>query len=184
MVERHRDVGAENPLDLRGALGGERASTAVHVALELDASFVHATKAFEREHLKAPRIGEQRTVPGHEPVQGPELLHHLLAGPHVQVIRVREHQGRAYAAEIVGRQGAHRPLRADRHEHRRLDRAVGKGEGAGAGRAAGGVDDEFEHALLNAERGSRNAEQALVLPFRVPRSEFRVHMTTIASPYE
>src|SRR2546426_2899253 len=37
VIERHRDVGAENPLDLRGALGGERASTAVHVALELDA---------------------------------------------------------------------------------------------------------------------------------------------------
>src|SRR2546426_5962090 len=55
VIERHRDVGAENPLDLRGALGGERASTAVHVALELDAAFVHATKAFEREHLKADR---------------------------------------------------------------------------------------------------------------------------------
>src|SRR5213078_231548 len=184
VIEGHRDVGAEDPLDLGSALGGEGAAAAVYVTLKLHTVVVHPAEPLEREHLKATRIGEERTIPAHEAMQGPELLDDLLAGPHVQVVAIREHQRRADAAEVVRGERPDGPLSPDRHEHGRLDRAVGEGEGAGAGGAAGGVDDEFEHALLNAERGSRNAEQALVLPCRVPRSEFRVHMTTIASPYE
>ncbi len=47
MVEGHRDVGAQGPLDLRGALGREPAAAAVHVALELDAVLVYAPEALE-----------------------------------------------------------------------------------------------------------------------------------------
>src|SRR2546422_7730 len=93
VVERHRDVRAERPLDLDRALGGEEAARAVQVALELDAVVAHPAE----------------------------------------------------------------PLVAS---------------------------TSSSNMVLNAERGSRNAEQAPVLPFRVPRSHFRVHMTAIPSPYE
>jgi len=53
VVERHRNIGAQRPLDLRGALGRERAAAAVDVALELDARLVHAAEPLEREHLEA-----------------------------------------------------------------------------------------------------------------------------------
>ena len=53
VVERHGDVGAEGPLDLHGALGGERALGAVHVALELDAVLRDAAEPLEREDLEA-----------------------------------------------------------------------------------------------------------------------------------
>src|SRR5207244_12961888 len=96
MIERHRDVGAEHPLDLRGALRREGATAAVHVALKLHAVVVHPAESLEREHLEATRIGEQRTIPTHEAMQGSELLDHLLAGPHMQVVGIREHQRRAY----------------------------------------------------------------------------------------
>src|SRR3989454_8483074 len=88
--------------------------------------------------------------------------------------------------QVGGRQRADRPLCPNGHEGRSLDRAVGEDEPTGASGAAGGVEREFEHgsADVNAESGSRNAEQVLALPFRVPRSHFRVHVTAIASPYE
>src|SRR6267143_6053434 len=71
VIERHRNVGPEHPLDLRGALGGERAAAAVHVTLELHTVLVQAARPREREHLKATGIGEERTIPTHEAVQGP-----------------------------------------------------------------------------------------------------------------
>src|SRR5438874_7472959 len=66
MVERHRDVRAERPLDLGRALRRQVPAAPVDVALELDAVLVHAARALEREHLKATRVGEERTVPPHE----------------------------------------------------------------------------------------------------------------------
>jgi hypothetical protein len=47
MIERHRDVGAEGPLNLGGALGREEAARAVHVALELDALVADLAEALE-----------------------------------------------------------------------------------------------------------------------------------------
>src|SRR5216117_2463269 len=102
MVERHRDVGAEHPLDLRGAPRREGAAAAVYMTLKLHAVVVHPAESLEREHLEATRIGEQRTIPTHEAMQGSELLDHLLAGPHMQVVGIREHQRRAGGAKIVG----------------------------------------------------------------------------------
>src|SRR5207249_11984368 len=109
MIERHRNVGAEHPLDLRGALWREGAAAAVYVTLKLHAVVVHPAESLEREHLEATRIGEERTIPTHEAMQGSQLLDHLLAGPHMQVIGIREHQSRAGVTEIVGRERPHRP---------------------------------------------------------------------------
>ena len=53
VIERHRDVRAEDPLDVGGALGGEAAARPVDVALELDAVLVHTAESVEREYLEA-----------------------------------------------------------------------------------------------------------------------------------
>ena len=63
VIERHRDVGAQRPLDLHRALGGERAVGAVDVALELDAVLGDLPEPLEREDLEAARVGEHRAAP-------------------------------------------------------------------------------------------------------------------------
>ena len=98
------------------------------MALEFDAFFVDATKAFEREHLEAAGIGEQRPIPCHELVKAAELLDDVLAGTDVQVVGVREDDLRADGFEIGGRQRADGRLRADRHEDRRRNDAVRQNE--------------------------------------------------------
>src|SRR5882724_13377718 len=84
MIERHRDVGAERPLNLNGTLGGQLAPAAVDVTLKLDAVLVDFAKALEREDLKAARVGEQRPLPRHELVEAAELLDDVFAGPDVE----------------------------------------------------------------------------------------------------
>ena len=47
VVELHDDIGAEIPLDVDDALGGEAATGAIDVAAELDAILVDAAEALE-----------------------------------------------------------------------------------------------------------------------------------------
>src|SRR5262245_51906609 len=63
VVERHGDIRAERPLDLRGSLGGEATARTVDVTLELDAVIVDPARALERKDLESSGIGEQRALP-------------------------------------------------------------------------------------------------------------------------
>ena len=63
VVERHRDVGAQRPLDLDRALGREGAEAAVDVARELDAVLRDPAQTLEGEHLEAAGVGEHRAGP-------------------------------------------------------------------------------------------------------------------------
>jgi hypothetical protein len=132
VIERHRDVGAEGPLDLGGALGGEEATRAVHVALELDALVIDPPEPLEGEDLEPARVGEQRPVPPHEAVQAAEPGDDVLPGADVEVVGVREHEVGPDGFQVRGRERAHGALRADGHEARGRHRAVGEGEAAGA----------------------------------------------------
>ncbi len=147
MIECHRDIRAQRCLDLDRAFGRQRPPSAVHVALKLHAVFVDLAKAFERKHLKAAGVGEQRPFPRHELVEPAELGDHILAGPDVQVVCVGQDDLRADGLEVGGRERAHRRLGADRHEHRRLDGAVGQGQRARARGARLAVDPEIEQEL-------------------------------------
>src|SRR6266511_5425311 len=95
MIERHRDIRAERPLDFYRALGGQLAPAAVDVTLKFDAVLVDFAKALEGEDLKAARVGKQRPLPRHELVEPAELLDDVFAGPDVEVIGVGEHDLRA-----------------------------------------------------------------------------------------
>ena len=98
---------------------------------------------------KPPEIGQDRAVPVRQPVQPAEARDAVVPGPQVQVVRVGQDDRRARVADVVGRQGLDRGVRADGHELGRLDETVGQrhAAGPGPGRAIGrGVD-------LDGERG-------------------------------
>src|SRR5205807_4603516 len=59
MVERHRDVGAERPLDLRGAHRREGAAAAVYMTLKLLPVVVHPAESLERERSEERRVGKE-----------------------------------------------------------------------------------------------------------------------------
>jgi hypothetical protein len=131
------DVGAERLLDLDGDLGREEVRRPVDRRPELDASLGDLAKLREAEHLKSTGIGQDGSGPSHEAMQATELANEGVAGSEKQVVRVGEHDLGAGRAEIVRPQRLHRRVRADRHEDRRLDHAVGGRQSAGAGRAVG-----------------------------------------------
>ena len=142
VIELHDHVGAEVALDLHHDLGREETARAVDVGLELDALLVDVRSCVEREDLKSAGVGEDRAVPAHERVESAHLAHDLVAGPQVQVIRVREDHRRAHLDEIVGIERLHRRESADRHERRRLDRPVRRDKNAGPRGAGSGFDLE------------------------------------------
>ena len=96
--------------------------------------------AREAEHLIAAAVGEDRPVPGHEPVQPAAPRDQIVTGPQVQVIGVAQNDLGAERLEAVVERGLHRAARADRHERRRLDAAVRECEGT-ASRAPVAVGD-------------------------------------------
>ena len=90
MVERHGDVGAQGPLDFHGPLGRKEPGASVDVAGELDARLGNGPEGFEREDLKAARVGQHRFGPGGEFVETTQHRHHVLAGAEMQVVGVAE----------------------------------------------------------------------------------------------
>ncbi len=125
VVERHGDVRVEDPLDVGRALRSEVPARPVDMALELDAVLLDPAETFQREYLEAARVGQERTFPAHEAVQTAERRNDVFARAHVQVVGVGEHQACADGREVARRERAHGPLRAHRHEDRRLHRTVG-----------------------------------------------------------
>ena len=99
---------------------------AVEVAAERDAVLVDDPQVAERHDLEAARVGEDRPIPVHEPVQAAEPLDALRAGPQVQVVGVGEDDRRAGLGDLGRGERLDRGVRADRHELRRLDDAVGQ----------------------------------------------------------
>ncbi len=120
--------------------GREPVERAVDVAAERDAVLVDDPQVAERDHLEPARVGQDRPVPAHEPVQAAELRDPFVAGPQVEVVGVRQDDRGADLADVVGREGLDRRVGPDRHELRRLDDAVGQRQPPGPcpGRAVRG----------------------------------------------
>ena len=81
----------------------EPVERAVEMAAERDAVVVDDPQVAERDDLEAARIGQDRAVPVHEPVQAAEPGDPLVAGPQVEVVGVRQDDRGADVAEVVGR---------------------------------------------------------------------------------
>jgi hypothetical protein len=133
LIKRHRDVRAQQRLDLHRAFRCEPMRRAVQVRRERHAIVVDAPQIGEAEDLEAPGIGEDGPVPGHEPVEATQPCDTLGSRTQVEVIRVSEDDLGTRGAKIARRQRLDGGLRADRHERRRVDDAMSGLESARAG---------------------------------------------------
>ena len=166
LVERHDDVRAERLLHLDRPLRREEMARAVEVGAERDALLgdrdepgagAVATRAPCSPRLKTWKPPESvRTAPPqrHEPVQPAEPLDPLVPGAEEQVVGVREDDAGAERLEVARLERLHGGGGADRHEDRRLDRAVRRREPAAAGGAVLREELEPDHAagFARAER--------------------------------
>src|SRR5262245_6978111 len=90
VVERHRDIGAEVPLDLGSALGSEPAPGAIHVAPELDPALRDGAELLQAEDLEAAAVGEHRPLPAGEAMQPAHVADDGLAGTEMEMVAVAE----------------------------------------------------------------------------------------------
>ena len=105
---------------------------------ERDAVVVHPAQVGQAEDLEAARIGEDRSIPGHESMQSAEPRDPLGGGPKVEVVGVSEDHLGTGGTQIARGQRLHGGLGADRHELGRVDNAMQRREAAEARAADGG----------------------------------------------
>ena len=154
-VEHHRDVRAEHALDFHGFLRPEKQQRAVQVRTELDAVLLDLADFREAENLEAAAVGQNRPVPIHELVQPAGGADDVEAGPDVQVIGVAENDLRAHLAEFARVERLDAALRADGHEHRRLDDAVRGGQSAQARFGVRIGFEQFKHRAQGKSKAAR-----------------------------
>ena len=131
MLHLHRELGGDEALaavDVRAkahALLVDREDRALPAAAAPTLDLVGDRPVPEREDLEAPRVGDDRPLPAHEPVQPAEALDQLTAGSQVQVEGVAEDHLEAECQDLLGNKSAHAGRARERHERGRSDRPVG-----------------------------------------------------------
>ena len=136
-VERHGDVGIEQALDLDRASRRQAMLRAVDRRAEGDALGIDLAQLSQRHDLETARVGEDRPWPVHERVQAAQGGDALGTWPQHEVEGIAQHDFRAGLGDGLRQHRLHGAGSADRHEGRRLDRAVRRREAAAAGRAVG-----------------------------------------------
>jgi hypothetical protein len=106
--------------------------------LPRSAHFIELAQVLERHHLETARIGQDRPRPIHELVQPAQCRHALGARPQHQMEGVAEHDLRAGLGDRLRQHRLDRARSAERHESRRLDRAVRGRDAAATGGAVAG----------------------------------------------
>ena len=79
----------------------------------------------EAEELKPARIGQHGTVVVHELLHAPRALDDVNTGTHIEMVRVRKHDLATQVVQLVDGHTFDRGMRADRHEHGGMHRAMG-----------------------------------------------------------
>ena len=124
-VERHHDVGAEVALDAHGLDRAEEMPRAVDVRGELDAVRLDLAERGEAEDLESAAVGQDGVVPVLELVQAAGAPDQPGARTEHQVVGVPEDDLDIQLLQFARGHRLHRGARADRHEDRGMDRAVG-----------------------------------------------------------
>ena len=133
LVENHHDVAAKSQLHVHRALRREEVAVAIQVRAEEHTLVGHFAKAIEAENLKAAGISQDWPGPGHEFVQATQAFDTLMSGAQEQVVRVGEdYFGVQIVDQIARRETFHCSLSAHRHEHRRLNCAMGRMQQTGS----------------------------------------------------
>ena len=97
---------------------------AVEVAGEGHAVIVDLAQVGQAEDLEAAGIGQDRSVPGHEPMQPAQARDPLGGRAKVEVVRIPEDHLGTGVAQVPRGERLDGGLGADRHELRGLDDAV------------------------------------------------------------
>ena len=100
LVKGHRNRGAKVCLDLHRLLRTHEDPCSVDVTVEGDAFLLDVPKLCQGEHLKAAGIREDRPVPERHFVEAAKLCHELIAGPHMQMVGVAEHDLRVDVLQV------------------------------------------------------------------------------------
>ena len=109
------------------------------MAGEGDPVVVDAAQVSQAEDLEAAGIGEDGSLPGHEPMEPAQPGDALRAGAQAEVIGVAQDHLDPGSLQVTGGQGLHRALGTDRHELGRIDDAVRRLEAPEAGTAGRGA---------------------------------------------
>ena len=104
--------------------GVRRWRGSVEVRGERDPVIIDASQVGQAEDLEPAGVGQDRPIPGHEPMEAAQSSDALRGRAQVEVIRVSEDHLRTGGVQVAGRQGLHSRLGADGHEVGRQDRAV------------------------------------------------------------
>ena len=147
-VEHHGDVGPERVLDIDGAF--RRQPPRGSVIGRSEGHTVVVDVGIEGEHLIAARVGQDVTLPVHEPVQASELADDVLSGLQHQVIGVRQHHRDIETFQVLARQCPDGPAGADRHETRGVEGAPRRTHRPGPRMTGGCVNGQWGsgHGLL------------------------------------
>ena len=137
-VEDHHHVAAQAVLDGNGLFRPQEHAAAVHGRAKPHALLADLAKRLEAIDLKAAGVGQDRSRPGHEPVQTAVPAHDVHARAQHQMKGVAQQYLRAGVGHFLRRQGFDRALRADRHEGRRVHHTAREIEPAAAGRTVAG----------------------------------------------
>ena len=143
-VDDHRDVAAEVLLDRHDLARPEKQFRPVEVRLKRHAVVPDIAQLRERENLEPAAVGQDRSVPAHKTVQPTKVADQLAARPQVEMIGVAQDDLRTDLVQVCGRQRLHCALGADRHEDRRLDRAMARRQSAPPGGRGGVGLDKLE----------------------------------------
>src|SRR5436309_2198909 len=137
-VEHHRDVRSELRLHVGRLFRCQRVRRTVEMRPKMRAVLVDGAAGREAEHRIPAAVGEDRPRPAHEAMEAAASGNQIVPGPKREVVGVAEQDLRAERFEIAMRDALHRALRGNRHERRRVDDTVGRGDPA-APRASVGV---------------------------------------------
>src|SRR2546427_12191839 len=105
----------------------------------------------QAEDLKSAAIGEDGTLPAHEPMQTPRALDDVGARPQIQMERVGQNHLGADLLDFFRGQPFHGGLRADRHEGRRAHDST-RGVQAAQARTGGRTGQHFKPKPVHAAR--------------------------------
>ena len=145
LVKRHHDVGTDAALDVHHPFRRKQVFAPVNVAPEGCAFFGDLPILSQTEHLVAPAVGQNGTVPIHELVQSTHFLQHLCAWPQMQVVGVAQNDvGVDDLFQFRLRDRAHRANGAHGHENGGLDVSMVGGEHACTGFGTGILGFEGE----------------------------------------
>ena len=127
-VEHHRDVGPELRLNVDRRFGCQQMFAAVEMRSKGRAFLVDLAPRGQTENLIAAAVCKDWLVPADESMKTAECADAGGAGPQVEMIGIRENDLRSQRIEVSMRHCLDCALRADRHEGRRVDVAMGRRE--------------------------------------------------------